>query len=58
MLRDKRCQSFWSEEKCSGQGGSAKSELGVNFFFFISVSTGGLNMKWLSSTWTLQQNHH
>ena len=53
MLRDKRCQSFLSEEKCSGWGGSAKSELGANFFLFFLVSTGELNMKWLLSVWTL-----
>ena len=45
MLYDKRQQSFWSEEKCSGQGGSAKSEKKGNSFLFLSISTGGLNMK-------------
>ena len=28
MLRDKKASGHRSEEKCSGQGGSARSELG------------------------------
>ena len=36
-----------SEEKCLSWRGFAGSELGI-FFFFISMSTGGLNTRWLS----------
>ena len=52
MLRDKRALRLRSEEKCSGQGGSARFELG-NFCLFISISTGRLNTKWLLPMQTL-----
>ena len=29
-----------------------------NFCLFISISTGGLNTRWLSHTWTSWWNHH
>ena len=29
-----------------------------NFFLFISISTGGLNTRWLSRAWTSRWNHH
>ena len=51
MLRDKGVLRLRNEEKCLSRGGSARSELG-NFCLFILLSTGELNTRWLSHTWT------
>ena len=40
MLRDKKASGHRSEEKCSGQGGSARSELGELLLVYFNKYRG------------------
>ena len=48
MLRDKGALRLRGEEKFLSRRGLNWG----NFFLFISISTGGLNTRWLSRAWT------